>query len=150
MATTYTTLSAVASVATTELNSLADDAAAVGAAYDNSAGSPLGRFELTIAAQGVARDSTAKVSLILVPEGASSAYGDITTLKTAGNYVARDVTGKAIEIDLDAAVTARIMTVDGVRVPHGNFKPGLLNETGQAFAATLNTLKMALYGIEDS
>jgi len=149
MTTKYTTLAAVAAVATTELNALANDTAALGAAYDNTAGLPLGRFEIVIPEQGGARDGAAQVTLLLVPEGTASTYGDVSTLLTAAHAKAYKVTGDAVVLTLDAAVTARTLVVDGVRVPHGNFKPGLLNESGQALAATGNIINMSLYGMQD-
>ncbi len=150
MASKYTTLATIAAVATTELNSLADDTVALGAAYDNSAGWPLGRFEIVLAEQGGARDGSAQVTLVLVPEGSATDYGDVATLKTAAHASAYKVTGDEVVLTLDAAVTARTLVVDGVRVPHGNFKPGLLNESGQAFAASGNAINMALYGVQDA
>ena len=149
MSSKYTTLATVTAVATTELNALADDTAAVGAAYDNSVGWPLGRFEIILPTQGGARDGSAQVTLLLVPEGTAAAYGDVATLLTAAHTKAYKVTGDAVVLTLDAAATARTLVVDGVRVPHGNFKPGLLNESGQALAATGNIINMALYGMQD-
>jgi len=150
MSSKYTTLGLLLSAATTELNALADDTAAAGSIYDNSTGIPLGRVEVSLAAQATARDATAQVSLLIIPEGTSTLYGDISTLRTAQSNIAETVTGKAATWLLDAAVTARVLGIDGIRVPHGNFKWGLLNESSQALAATGSTIKAILYGIEDA
>ena len=149
MALKYTTLGTLSTVVSADLDALADDAGAVGAtAYDNTVGATLGRFEVAIAAQASARAADAQVSLVLVPEGASGGYGSTASLRLARGHVAREVTGRDVTWPMDAATTARVLSVDGVRVPHGRFTIGLLNETGQALA-TGNTIKMALYSIED-
>lgn len=134
-------------VATTELNSLADDAAAVGAAALSNGVSTernlLADFLITIALQGGARTgSPCRVGLVIVPE-VNGTYGDIATLATASNYIARFADGTQAYRTLDAATTARSLTLDGVQLPNCSFKVGVLNESGQALAASGNSVFMS-------
>ncbi len=132
-----------ASIVTTELNSLADDAAAVIAtALSNDASDErdlLADFVITLAEQGGARAADAQVSLLIVPE-VNSTYGSTATLRNARNYIARYADGTPVTLLLDAAVTARVHAVSGVQIPNANYKPGLLNESGQALAASGNSI----------
>lgn len=154
MALKYTERTTGVSIVTTELNSLADDTAAlITTPLSNDASTErelFADFIVAIAEQGSARDAAGTVSLLIVPE-VNSTYGDTATLATAGNYVARTADGSAVELVLDAAVTARTMTFANVRLPNANYKVGLLNETGQALAATGNSIFMSgAYSTENS
>jgi hypothetical protein len=142
-----------ASIVTTELNSLANDAAAlISTALSNDASTErnlLADFMIVLAEQSGARDASAAVSLLIVPE-VNSTYGDSATLLTAKNYIARMADGTACTFTLDAAVTARSLTMAGVQLPNANYKVGLLNETGQALAASGNSIwKTGDYGSDD-
>lgn len=132
-----------ANIVTTELNALADDTAAlISTALSNDASTErdlLADFLITLPLQGGARDASAQVSLLIVAE-VNSTYGDTATLRTASNHIARYADGTAVTLTLDAATTARTMTVFGVQIPNANYKVGLLNETAQALAATGNTI----------
>ena len=149
----YTEATTPSTIASTELNSLADDAAAVGSILSNDASTErnvLANFAISIATQGGARDAGENLSPIIVPEVGSSVYGDIATLQTATNYIARYADGTPVSFGLDAATTARVLTAAGVQIPNGNYKVGLLNETGQALAASGNTItKSGDYGFDD-
>ena len=131
-----------ATVVSTELNALADDTAAlISTPLSNDASDErnlLADFIITLAVQASAR-SSAYISLVIVPE-VNSTYGDTATLLTAGNYIARYADGTQCKLALDAAVTARTLTLSGVQIPNANYKVGLLNETGYALAATSNTI----------
>lgn len=136
-----------ASVVTAELNSLADDMAAIAStALSNDASSEramLANFVVTIAEQGGARaGDVCRVGLLIVPE-VNSVYGSTATLATAGNYIARYADGTPCYLNLDAAVTARTLTLSGVQIPNANYKVGLLNESGQALAASGNSIWMS-------
>jgi hypothetical protein len=103
----------------------------------------LANFVVTIAEQGGARaGSPCRVGLLIVPE-VNSVYGDVATLVTAGNYIAHYADGTECYLDLDAAVTARALTLSGVQLPNSNFKVGLVNESGQALAASGNSVWMS-------
>jgi hypothetical protein len=142
----YTERTTGAVIVSTELNALADDAAAVQSSpLSNDASSEralLADFLVVLALQGGARAADAQVSLLIVPE-VNSVYGDTATLKTAQKYIARQADGTAATWTLDAATTARNLTVSRVQLPNANYKVGLLNESGQALAATLNTIWMS-------
>ena len=136
-----------ASVVTAELNSLADDAAALAStALSNDASAErktLANFLITIAEQGGARaGSPCRMALLIVPE-VNAVYGDVAALVNAGNYVARYADGTQCYINLDAAVTARAFSLSGVQLPNANYKVGLLNESGQALAASGNSVWMS-------
>jgi hypothetical protein len=136
-----------AAVVTAELNSLADDAAAIAStALSNDASTErklLANFVVAIAEQGSARaGSPCRVGLLIIPE-VNSVYGDAATLATAGNYIARYADGTQCYFSLDAAVTARSLSLAGVQIPNSNFKVGLLNESGQALAASGNSVWMS-------
>jgi hypothetical protein len=49
---------------------------------------------------------------------------------------------------LDAATTARYRTVTGLPIAPFDFKLLVMNETGQAFASSANTLKYRLHSAE--
>lgn len=128
---------------TTELNALADDASVLSAAIDNTDGAGNGAhwlaLELAVAEQAGARDADAHVAVYLLKsldDGTTFDYGDASnappTTAWVGNFV------------LDAAVTARASNII-VPAPTGKFKVLVTNVTGQAFAATTNTLKYALF-----
>ena len=151
----YTEATTAASIVSTELNSLADDTAALGSsAQSNDASTErctLATFYIVVAAQ-TARDSGASniVSLLIVPEVGTGVYGDTATLLTAGNSIAQYEDGSAVSFVLDDAVTARTFTAAGVKIPNGNFKVGLLNTSSQALAASGNSISMTgAYSYDD-
>lgn len=141
----YTEATTATQVVTTELNALADDAAAVGSALSNDASTErntLANFQIVLALQGSARDASSQVSLLIVPEVGTSTYGDTSTLKTARHCIARDSAGRAMTFELDAATTARTLTLQNVVIPNANYKVGLLNESGYALAGSGNSISM--------
>lgn len=129
---------------TTELNSLADGGNDLGGAIDNSSGLDMYMdLELSLAEQGSARDSGAYVAIYLIPSadgGSTYAYGGDSLDPGANHLVAT--------IPFDAAVTARDQLATMIPVPPGHFKLLVMNETGQAFAGTGNTLSYRLYSAE--
>lgn len=127
----------------TELNALADGANKLGAAIDNTAnGDMYMDLELYLAAQGSARDSGAYVAVYILPsvDGTNYCYG--------ADALDPPATAWRANFSLDAATTARYTTITHILLPAGKFKILVINETGQAFAATLNTLKYTLYNEE--
>ena len=128
---------------TTELNALADGANKLGAAIDNTAnGDMYMDLELLLAEQGSARDTGAYVAVYILPsvDGTNYCYGGDSLDPPANTWRAN--------FPFDAAVTARYTTITHVLLPAGKFKLLVMNETGQAFAATGNTLKYTLYNEE--
>ena len=140
----YTERTTGAAVVTTELNALANDTAAVGSALSNDSSDErnlLADFMIVIPLQGGARDGGA-ISLLIVP-AVNSAYGDVATVATALIHIARRDDGSLCSFVLDSAVTARTITISNVKLPNADFKVGLLNESGQALAATGNSIWMS-------
>lgn len=133
-------------VLTTELNALADGANKITtSALSNDAAAELdvyADFTLYVGVQ-TARDAGAYVSLYILPEVNSVfPYGG-DSLDPAGNLCVG-------AFQLDAAVTARQAHIRGIILPPDDFHVLVINETGQAFAATLNTLYMRRYNMESA
>ena len=123
----------------TDLNSLADSTSdttgfsVVGAEIANETN--LYQYidlELVLAAQGVARAAGAFVAVYINYAADGTTYGD-TSNKAFSELLA--------VFPLDAATTARRITKVNLPIPPIDFKLLVLNDTGQALAATLNTLK---------
>lgn len=133
------------SALTTELNSLADTSNKISSAISNDAATTERRlfadFRLTLAEQAAARDAGGHVDLYIIPEvGGTYAMGG-DSLDPPQGYAGSFV--------FDAAVTAREQILEGVRLPNSDFKTLLQNNTGQALAATGNTLKFERDGYDD-
>jgi hypothetical protein len=131
---------AIASALTTDLNSLANDSAsAASAALDNTSNLDLYHdLTLTVATQGSARSAGATVSVYLVMALDGTNYDDVNA--TTAELVA--------VFPLDAATTARQATRRDVPVPPGLFKYFVVNNTGQAFAASGSLLEFRAHSIE--
>lgn len=129
---------AIASVLTTELNSIANGAiSAASAAVDNT--STLDLYDdltFTIATQGGARTGTVSVHMVQALDGSN--YDDVEA--TCAQLVA--------VFPLDAATTARQVSVRDVPIPPGLFKYFVRNGTGQAFASSGNILERRPHSIE--
>jgi hypothetical protein len=131
---------AIASVLTTDLNSLANAGiSAASSALDNTSNLDLyDDLTFTIATQGGARSAGATVSVLMVQALDGTNYDDVET--TCGQLVA--------VFPLDAATTARQVSVRDVPIPPGLFKYFVRNNTGQAFAASGNILERRPHSIE--
>ena len=158
MSTKYTERGAASSVTITDLNSLPDDDIAIAdSAIDNSTEanrSLYADFTINLAAQGSARSSDATVSLILLPS-VNSVFPDASgstssgTVSLASNYIAK-IDGVDATFDLDATTTARVINASGVKLDNAPFKPAILNQTGQAFGASGNTVYITgFYTLDD-
>lgn len=126
-------------------NSLADDGRAVSAAIDNATGKyPYMDVEISLAAQGLARDAGAHVEVhVLVSlDGTNYAFGDGSTEPGQASWVGN--------VSLDAATTARRAVLSAVQIPPLLFKLLIINRTGQAFAASGNTVSYRRYGVESA
>lgn len=146
MATQYTAADAPVTVLSTELNSLADATlASLSSAQSND---QTGEFdimcdaELVIAAQGSARAADAVVELYIVPTLDGTNYPDTSTDELLAPYYVGS-------FPLDAATTSRRVVIEGLRLPNSDFKVGAKNDTGQAFAASGSTIKLARYTYRD-
>lgn len=142
----YTAIQSATTVLSTELNSLANDGNSLSSAISNDGSSE--RFlycmiEVSLAAQSTARSAGAHIAIYFLPTidgGTTYSYGDNSTDPSPGTLVAT--------LPLDASTSARVVTIYGVQLPPSDFKILLENKTGQAFASSNNTLKIAQYGIE--
>lgn len=124
----------------TGLNSLANNANSVASptAINNATALELFvDFELVIATQGTARITGATIQIFMTQAVDDTNYGD--THESTAELVA--------VFPLDAATTARRAAVRDVPIPPGLFKFFLRNATGQALAASGNTLKYRVHSI---
>ena len=131
---------ATASALTTELNSLANgSASSASAAIDNTTNLDLFMdVELSVAAQGSARSAGAIVSVFMVASlDGGTTYADVNT----------SVAELVAVFPLDAATTARVAVRRGIPLSGGLFKLVALNGTGQAFAASGNTVRYRTYSL---
>jgi hypothetical protein len=131
---------AIASTLTTELNSLANaTASASSAAIDNTSALNLYHdLTLTVAVQGSTRSAGATVSVFMVMALDGTNYDDVNA--TTAELVA--------VFPLDAVTTARQATRRDVPIPPGLFRYFIVNNTGQAFAASGNLLEFRAHSIE--
>lgn len=142
MATLFTAEDTIETWMSTDLNALADATNVLSSALSNDAATterrPYANIEIFTGTQ-TARSTDAVISLYIIPEVDDTNYGDATNYE---NYYIGSVS-------LDAAVTARYSIITMVTLPPSDFKIVLRNDTGQAFAATGNTVKAKRFGFED-
>ena len=133
----------IVSLATTELNSLANNAGALGAEYDNATNLYLyGQFELNVQF-GSSPTAGNTVDLYIIPAPDGTNYDDAVTGASgsapascfAGGFPLRAVTS-AQKVPLGVGLTGP------VPLPLTKFKAFLLNKSGQAFPSSGSTLKM--------
>jgi hypothetical protein len=147
MSSKYTGKAAATSPMTTELNSLGDASNKLSSALSNDAATTernlFADFSLSIATQGSNRDTGATVRLYVLPEvDGEYAYGGDSLDPSPAHYRG--------SFHFDAATAARVDIIEGVKIPNGDYKILLINNTGQAFAASGNVLKCEIYsGYED-
>lgn len=141
----HSALETIFTALSTELNSLADGAAcSASSAFDNDSASqrwPEAMVEIYIAAQGTNRSSGASVSLYVIPTTDGTNYGDVTD-ECLNNY-------RVDSYSLDDGATAARYIVGRILLPPTDYKVVLKNNTGQAFAATGNTVKFREFTAED-
>ena len=133
---------AAASALTTELNSLANSAnCTASSAIDNSSNVHLYMdIELVVAAQGAARSSGAYVGIYMVQALDGTNYDD--TNEVTAEMVCAFV--------LDNTTTARRASRRNIPIPPGTFKLFARNQTGQALAASGNTVKYRIHSLEST
>ncbi len=143
----YAAPNSIETVFTTGLNNLANDGVAVSANVSNDATEELylyADFEIYLATQGSARSAGAHVEIYIIQEidGTNYSYG--------GTGLPPNAALKVGNFAYDAAVTARYTHIRGVKLPPADFEVVLINRTGQAFAASGNTLKMVRYNLQSA
>lgn len=139
MATIKLDAGTIVSVATTELNSLANAAGALGAEYDNATNLYLfGEFELNVTF-GTNPNAGGLVSLFIIPVPDGTNYDDAVYPGPMSSYVGafavRAVT-TAQKISLGYGLSGY------VQLPPSKFKVFVVNDSGQAFPASGSTVKM--------
>lgn len=140
----WATPAGVQTYLTTELNALANGANKIGAEVNNESGLNMYvEFELYVAEQGAARSAGAYVALYCVKDiGGSGNYG-------YGADALNPASADLIEyFRLDAATTARYVTLSNLVMPPCKCKFLVQNVTGRAFASTDNTLKYRLFNAQ--
>ena len=138
----WSDLGATTTYLSAELNALANAANKIGAAIDNTVGKDTYMLlELYLPIQGVARDAGASVRLFLIKsvDGTNYEFGSDALDPPSSAWVTN--------FTLDADTAARYVAVD-IAIPPCKFKLLVTNETGQALAGTLNTLKYRTYNLE--
>jgi len=135
-------------VLTTELDSLGDAGIAITAtALSNDAATTerdlFATFALSISAQGTARSTGARCDLYVIPEvNTSFAYGSGALSPSPNHYRG--------SFFFDADTSARRDILEGIKLPNSDYHVLLINNTGQAFAASGNVLSMEITpGYED-
>lgn len=130
------TIGSIATLASTELNSLANATGATGAEYDNATNKyTLGVIEVVF---GTGSNATAgnTVDIYLVPSADGTNYTD--GAGTPANVSASQYAGSVI----CRAATAHRLALNQVLLPLCKFKAVLVNNSGQAFNASGNTVKV--------
>lgn len=133
---------AATSILTTELNSLANSTnCSASSAVDNSSNVHLYMdLELVVATQGSARSSGAYVGVYILQALDGTNYDD--THEVTAEMVAA--------FPLDNTTTARRLSRRNIPIPPGLFKVFARNNTGQALAASGNTLKCRIHSLEST
>jgi hypothetical protein len=141
---------AIQTLMTTQLDGLANAAAALGVEYDNSASLYLwGLFELNVTF-GTNPTAGSLINLYLIPAADGTNYAD----NVPGAGGSAPSTMFAGGFPLRAVTTAQRVTlgVHGfyplVPLPPAKFKVFVVNNSGQAFPASGSTLKMVPYRLQ--
>lgn len=135
----WSTPAAVATIMSTELNSLANNARALGSAIDNlAARDQFADFELNITFAG-APDANGSVALYLLPalDDTNHADGSSSVSPQASLWVAN--------FQLRSVTSAQRLVIRGVTLPPLKFRPLLENNSGQTFPSSGSTLRWRTY-----
>jgi hypothetical protein len=135
MATTTTQVSgSIASLLTTELNSLANNSLAIGSAYSSSAGYLMAELQIDVTFGSAPTANTGlSVWFLRAIDGTNYEMGGSSTTPTRWPDAV---------IPLAALTTQQLITVE-CKLPPGTFKPLLKNDgSGQAFPSSGSTLKI--------
>jgi hypothetical protein len=139
----YTQGTTLSSALTTELNSLATGSgSAASAAIDNSTNLDLfGDFVLDVT-YGTNPTAGSTVDLYIIPSIDATNYSDYTSGATP--FAPKEMLVKSWE--LKVAITAQKLIVRDVPLPK-KFKVAVINNAGQAMAASGNTVKFETYSM---
>lgn len=139
----------ITSVMTTELNSLANNAGALGAEYNNSDSANLfiwGAFELNVTfGSNPTAGSVCELYIIPAPDGTN--YDDVKTTATAFTTGAQLAGVFALQASTSAQKIA--LGFGGARgpiwLPPTKFRVFLINKSGQAFPSSGSIVKLVPY-----
>ena len=139
----------ITTILSTEANSLANNAAALGAEFDNSTGQWLfGLFELNVTfGAGPTAGSTVDLYIIPAPDGTNynnsvaGASGSAPSTSYVGGFPLRNVT---------SAQKVPIGVARRVELPPTKFKAFIINRSGQSFPSSGSTVKLVPYGYQTS
>jgi hypothetical protein len=146
--TKYTAQDSPETLLSTELNSLGSGSNKVtSSAVSNDAAAErklFADFELYLNTAGSARDNDAYVSMYFLIEvdGTNYTFGGDSTDPPASAWVGNFM------LDATGVTTARYSHLRQIPLPACDFKVLLINNTGQSFNASGNTLKMSRYGVQ--
>jgi hypothetical protein len=130
------------SIATSELNSLANGAWAAGAAYDNSANlDTYACFEVALASLNPAAGAQISLAIVQAPDGTN--YEDAPVASTNPGYHMVIATMSVYD-----NTAARRISSPVVMIPPGKFKIALLNSCGVALASSGNVIKLFTVNLE--
>ncbi len=136
---------AIATLASTELNSLANNAGALGAEYDNATNLYMyGVFELNVTF-GTNPTAGNTVDLYIIPAPDGTNYDDNTTGASGAAPITTYVGGFPLRAVTTAQKVPLGLGLTLVNLPPTKFKAFLLNKSGQAFPASGSTVKMVPY-----
>lgn len=141
--TTHRAYSSIVTILSTELNALASGALTViSAVIDNTTSLEIFMdMELYLPVQGTARSAGANITVYMTEALDGTNYADL--LVATSEPIAY--------FPLDATVTARRPApVRDISIPPGLFKVFAVNNTGQALAATLNTVKYRFHSLTNA
>lgn len=148
MTTRYAQHDSAVTVLSTELNSLVNGGNKITTApLSNDAATTerelFAKFSLSLAAQASARSAGAYVDLYILPEvDGTYPYGGDSLDPSSNHWVGT--------FYFDASTSARVDIITDVRLPNSDYHVLLQQNTGQAWAASGNTLKMEIDpGYED-
>jgi hypothetical protein len=130
----------LSTVLASELNSLANDAGVVSAAQPQTALDTYADFEL-VCTHGTAPVADKTWDLYLVRQLDGTNYEDASASRPPAN-------GFAGSFVLDAVTSVQRKVLPGILLPPFAFKLLLVNKSGQAAAASANTLKMETYNMQ--
>jgi hypothetical protein len=139
MATSKWVVGTLSTILTTELNSLANNAAVTSAALPNTNLDTYADFEL-VCTHGVAPTADTTWDLYAVRQLDGTNYEDGTASRPPAN-------GFLGSFVLDAVTSVQRHVLPGVMLPPYAYKLLIVNKSGQAAAATANTLKQETYNM---
>lgn len=138
---------AIVSLATTELNSLANGSGAIGAEYDNATNLyTFGLFEVNVQF-GSNPTAGTTISLYLIPAPDGTNYDDYTTGGSPYAPLTAYIGGFPVQATTSAQkIPLGVGGYQGlIPLPPCKFKAFVVNASGQAFPASGSTVKMVPY-----